>query len=232
MFYLLSSSFKNTLLFANVLHYISFRAIASLLTSFVVSLIVGRWFICHWASFFRSKAREYTPENHKTKDNMPTMGGILILSSIVISLLLWGDLNNPLLYVFLMCMLGFGALGFSDDWNKIKNGKGISARSKFIAQWAIAAVVVVSWVYFAHAKTTISFPFFKTFNPDLGLLFIPWAMFVIVSCSNAVNLTDGLDGLAVGSLLPNFVLYSLISYLAGHFLIAAYLGIPFAGWLK
>lgn len=229
MLYYLSSQLKDTLSVLNVFHYTSFRAMGALLTTLFIALLFGSWFINLWADLFRSKAREYTPETHKAKDNMPTMGGIFILVTVFVSLMIWADLSNPLVWVFLVCVLGFGAIGFWDDMRKIKKSKGISARSKFIAQWSVAALVTLLWVYGAGAKTTVSFPFFKNLNPDLGFLFIPWAMFVLVSMSNAVNITDGLDGLAIGSLLPNFALYSLISYLAGHFLIATYLNIPFAG---
>lgn len=228
MFYYLSQ-LKDTLFFANVFHYTSTRAVGSLLTTLCFALLFGNWFIGIWADFFRSKVREYTPEAHKAKDNLPTMGGIFILVTVLLSTLLWADLGNPLIWIFLLCLFGFGAIGFWDDWAKIKRSRGISARSKFIAQWSIAALVALLWVYWAGAKTTISFPFFKSLNPDIGPFFILWAMFIIVSCSNAVNLTDGLDGLAIGSLLPNFALYSVIAFLAGHFLIAAYLNIPFAG---
>ena len=130
--------------------------------------------------------------------------------------------------MFLLGLFSYGAIGFWDDWSKIKRSRGISAQAKFIAQWSIAALVALLWVYWAGAKTTICVPFFKNLNPDLGIFFVFWAMFIIVSCSNAVNLTDGLDGLAIGSLLPNFALYSIIAFLAGHFLIAGYLNIPFA----
>ncbi len=228
MFYHLSGHLKNSLSFINVFHYTSFRAIAALLTALFLALIFGGWFIGTWSGYFRSKAREYTPDSHKAKDDLPTMGGIFILFTVLATALLWADLANPLVWIFLLCLLGFGAIGFCDDWSKIKGGKGISARGKFIGQWSVAAIVVLLWVYLAHAQTTVSFPFFKNVNPDLGLLFIPWAMFVIVSTSNAVNLTDGLDGLAIGSLLPNFMLYSLIAYLAGHFIMATYLAIPYA----
>ena len=229
MFYFLSSSFKDTLFFANVFHYISFRAIAALLTALFFGLLCGSWFINSWAQLFRSKVREYTPESHKAKNDMPTMGGIFIITTVFLSALLWADLANPLVWIFLVCLLGFGAIGFWDDWSKIQFGKGISARGKFLAQWGVACLISILLVYVGHVHTTVSFPFFKNFNPDIGLLFIPWAMFILVSFSNAVNLTDGLDGLAIGSLLPNFVLFSLISYLAGHVIIAAYLNIPFAG---
>lgn len=228
MFYHLAQALKNSVSLANVFHYTSFRAIAALLSALCFALLFGGWFISYWSAYFRSKAREYTPDSHRAKDNMPTMGGIFILITIFVTAFLWADLADPLVWIFLLCLAGFGGIGFWDDLSKIRGAKGISARGKFMGQWAVAALVVVLWVYWGHARTTVCFPFFKNLNPDLGLLFIPWAMFIIVSTSNAVNLTDGLDGLAIGSLLPNFMLYSLIAYLAGHFILATYLGIPYA----
>jgi phospho-N-acetylmuramoyl-pentapeptide-transferase len=227
MFYFLSHYLKNTFFFANVFHYTSFRAIAALLTALLFSIIAGGWFISKWADFFRSGVREYTPETHKAKNNIPTMGGLIILAMTFLSAFLWGNLANPLVWVFLLAMIGFGAIGFLDDWHKIATKKGISASLKFGLQLAIAFITVAAWLYYCHAPTTIVFPFFKSFQPDIGLLFIPWAMMVLISCSNAINLTDGLDGLAIGSLLPNITLFSLIAYLAGHIIFSYYLYIPF-----
>lgn len=156
------------------------------------------------------------------------MGGIFIIASFLVAIALWADWANPLVWAFVLCMIGFGVIGFWDDWKKIQFGKGISARNKFIAQWSVAAIVSFVWIYAGHAQTMISFPFFKFLHPDIGFLFILWAMFIIVGCSNAVNLTDGLDGLAIGCLVPNILLYSLLGYLAGHIKIAEYLHIPFA----
>ncbi len=213
----------------NVVHYVSFRVLASLLSSLVLSFVIGRWFIAQSQKFFRSKTREYTPESHKQKGEMPTMGGIFILMVVFINSLLWCNLTDPLVWIFLLCLVGFGAIGFWDDYSKIKRHKGISASLKIRLQWSIAAVIALLMVCCADVSTKIAVPFFKSFNPDLGILYIPWAMFILVGCSNAVNLTDGLDGLAVVSLIPNFATFSLIAYLAGHYTIATYLHIPFAG---
>lgn len=212
----------------NVVHYVSFRAIAGFLGSLLFSIIFGQWFI-NKSDIFRSKAREYTPENHRKKDNMPTMGGIFIIVSWVVNALLWCDLANLQLWVFMFCLLGFGVIGFFDDWQKITKKKGISARTKFIFQWVFAVLVSVGLMFCKNFTTVVSIPFFKNFSPDLGLFFIPWAAFIIVSLSNAVNLTDGLDGLAIGSVIPNAVTFSAIAYLAGHVDMASYLNIPFAG---
>lgn len=227
MLYYLSIHLKDVLLFTNVLHYTSFRAIAAFLTALVCSLIWGKQFIRLSGTLFYSTPREFTPEGHQTKVKIPTMGGIFIIISFLAAVALWADCFNPLVQAFVFCIIGFGLLGFWDDWAKITKKRGISARAKFIAQWTIAAMVSVLWVYRCSVPTTISFPFFKLFHPDIGIFFLLWAMFIIVGCSNAVNLTDGLDGLAIGCLVPNFMLYALLGYLAGHIKIADYLNIPF-----
>lgn len=229
MIYHLSILLKPHLSILNVFHYVSFRAIAALLSTLVFSFAFGGWFIDKSKRLFRAKSREFTPENHREKDDMPTMGGIFILMAVLINSLLWCNLLKPQVWIFLLCLFGFGAIGFWDDWSKIRYKKGISASAKFWLQWLVAGVVVVLWVFGTHASTAITFPFIKSFQPDIGLLFIPWAMYILVGCSNAVNLTDGLDGLAIGSLIPNFATFALICYAAGHAKIASYLAIPYAG---
>ena len=229
MIYHLSYYLKLYWPFFNVVHYVSVRAVASLLSSLLLFLLLGEHFIGLSRRFFRSKVREFTPESHKSKDSMPTMGGVFILAIMLINTLLWCDLTNPQVWIFLFCVLGFGMLGFWDDWNKIHAQKGISSGSKFKLQLLVATIVVFCLIFFGCTSAELVFPFFKHCRPDLGLFFIPWAVFIIVACSNAVNLTDGLDGLAIGSLLPNFATFALICYLAGHYGLAHYLHIPFAG---
>lgn len=229
MIYHIALHLRPYLTWINVIHYVSFRAMAALMTTLIIAFVGGSWFITQSKRFFRSKAREWTPESHREKDDMPTMGGIFILVASFLSCLLWCDLTSPLIRVFFMGTLGFAIIGFWDDWAKIKQSKGISARTKFIAQWIVAIITVLAWMYWCHPSTMVTVPFFKNLMPNLGLLFIPWAAFIIVSYSNAINLTDGLDGLAIGSLIPNFATFTLICYLAGHSKIADYLHIPFAG---
>jgi len=229
MLYHISLYAKNYLSFFNVIHYVSFRAIAGLLSTLFFSLVFGSRFIDKCKTVFKSKVREYVPDRHKEeKNDMPTMGGLFILAMVTGNTLLWCDLTNPKVWVMVACLWGFGAIGCWDDWCKISHTKGITARNKFILQWGVAGLVVLSWLFFAGGTTLITIPFFKSFYPDLGWFFVPWAMFVIVSLSNAVNLTDGLDGLAIGSLIPNFVTFALLCYVAGHFKVAAYLNVPFA----
>ena len=213
----------------NVIHYISVRAIGSLLSSLFLSFLFGNWFIGLSKTMFRSKVRPWTPERHKMKNDLPTMGGIFILMIVVLNSLLWCDLSKPQVWIFLLILTGFGAIGGWEDWKKISYGAGVAAHTKFVLQLLVALLAVSLWLWTTGMPTTITFPFFKNLHPNIGLWFIPWALFIIVGCSNAVNLTDGLDGLAIGSLMPNFVTFSLICYLAGHAKIAAYLQIPFAG---
>lgn len=212
-----------------VVHYISVRAMAALLSSLALSLCWGPWFIRTSCRFFRSKARSWTPENHQLKDDMPTMGGIFITGIVAITVLLWGDIASPFVWIALLCLVGFGTIGAWDDWNKICYNDGIRASYKFTAQLLTAASVGLLWLYWVQPSTELYFPFFKHLHPELGFLFIPWVMFVLVGTSNAVNLTDGLDGLAIGALLSNFAAFSIIAYAAGHVGISHYLHIPFAG---
>lgn len=229
MIFHLAAYLRHNFVHAHLIGYVSIRVIAALLSSFFSALWWGPAFIKMSHQFFRSKARPWTPHTHRAKDDMPTMGGIFITVVVAINSLLWCDLRNPLLWVLLFCLIGFGAIGAWDDWYKICYEKGIKSGTKFIAQLLVACAVVCLWIYFVNPSTEIYFPFFKHLHPELGLLFTPWAMFVLIGTSNAVNLTDGLDGLAIGTLLSNFAVFSVICYSAGHALIAGYLHIPFAG---
>ena len=229
MLYHLAQYLTHTWPILNVIHSVSVRAIASLLSTLLLSFLFGGWFIDKSKLVFRSRARAWTPERHKAKDNLPTMGGIFILIVVLINSLLWCDLTKAQVWIFLFCLVGFGAIGGWDDWCKIKLHRGVSAKTKFGLQVLVAFVTVGLLVFSTDTLTTITFPFFKQLHPDIGLLFIPWAMFIVIGTSNAVNLTDGLDGLAIGSLLLNFSTFALICYLAGHAKVAAYLHIPFAG---
>jgi len=228
MLYHLSQLLQQHFTVLNVVHYVSFRSLAALLSSLFFSLWWGDRFIEHSQRLFRSKSREWTPEAHRAKDDMPTMGGLFIIFIVLINSLLWCNLAQAQVWLALLCLIGFGTIGCWDDWSKIRYRKGISARTKFICQWSVAAAVAIGLVYINGTDTSLVFPFLKDFHPNIGFLFIPWAMFVMVALSNAVNLTDGLDGLAIGSLIPNFATFSIICYLAGHYQFAQYLHIPFA----
>lgn len=219
---------KSYLSILNVVHYVSFRAIAGLLTSFFSSVLIGGLFIHRFKSMLACRVREYVPETHTLKNNKPTMGGLFILLVVVVNALLWCNLACAKVWVILACLVSFGAIGAWDDWSKINHTRGIKSWQKFLLQCCAAGLVICSWLWFAGGSTYLSVPFFKHFLPDLGLFFIPWAMFVMVALSNAVNLTDGLDGLAIGSLIPNFIIFSIICYFSGHAELSSYLWIPYA----
>jgi phospho-N-acetylmuramoyl-pentapeptide-transferase len=229
MIYYLSFFLKKYYTFFNVFHYVSVRAMASLLTSLGLSLFFGGYFLKKPSMLFVSKPRDYTPENHKSKNKIPTMGGIFMILSVFISALLWSNLTDLHVWLVLLALILFGLIGLWDDLSKIIYGRGISALKKFSLQVFSAFLIVCLWVYLLGPSLNIYFPFIKTFHPFLGFIFIFWAVFVILSSSNAVNLTDGLDGLATGPLIYNFGTFAIISYLAGHLIISNYLQIPFAG---
>lgn len=220
----------NSLYFApifNVFHYISVRSIGALLTALFLSLLLGDRFIAISKLLFRSKAREFTPESHKAKDDMPTLGGLFMIGIMIVTMFLWCNIALPEVWLFSLVLLGFGGIGLADDLCKIWYKKGIKARLKFRLQCLVAFFVAFAWVYMKNPDSVVCIPFLKVFQPELGLLLLPWAMFVMIATSNAVNLTDGLDGLAIGSLLTNFGVFSIISYLAGHHDFAQYLHIPY-----
>jgi phospho-N-acetylmuramoyl-pentapeptide-transferase len=229
MIYHLAQSLQDKLSFFNVFHYVSVRAMGALLTSLVFAFVFGNRFITFCQQNFRSKVRDWTPETHQTKNNTPTMGGLFILLIFFVNSMLWNNLANVNVWIFLLCMTGFGTIGFLDDWYKIRYNKGISATLKFRLQVVFAFLVAGLWYFLAKPDTHLCVPFFKNFSPDLGILLIPWAALIMIATSNAVNLTDGLDGLATGPLICNFSAFSIIAYLAGHKKFAAYLFIPFAG---
>ncbi len=175
--------------------------------SILGSLILGFLFITYIPALFRGRVREYTPQQHQEKNLTPTMGGIfIIVATLLGAFMTWPVLYNPAALTLLSSLLIFGLIGFIDDWNKLVFLKGISARAKFILQWGAALIVALSLVFWLHIPTTLNIPLFHWAIP-LGPLYIPWATFVIVAVCNAVNLTDGLDGLAATALLPNLMLF-------------------------
>ena len=227
MIYHLAQALKAKYSFFNLFHYVSVRVIFALLTSIICSFLFGNWFIKTSGRNFRSRVREWIPESHLIKNNTPTMGGLFILMIFVLNTLIWCNLTKPSVWVFLLCLLSFGIIGFLDDWHKIKYDKGISAKVKFGMQIFFALLIATTWYFFCNPDPYLCIPFFKKLNPFLGYFLIPWAVLIIISTSNAVNLTDGLDGLAAGPLMFNFSTFAIIAYLAGHKLFAQYLYIPY-----
>lgn len=229
MLYHLSIALQHTFSFLNIFHYVSVRAIMALLTSVFFAFMLGNRFITFCQQQFRSKVREHTPESHQQKNNTPTMGGLFMLVVCTLSCAIWCNWGDIKVWLMLSCLISFGALGFFDDWYKIKHKKGISATLKFRLQILAATSLAASWYFFASPDTQLCIPFIKSIAPALGIFIIPWAAGVMIATSNAVNLTDGLDGLATGPLLCNFATFSIIAYLAGHAKFASYLFIPHAG---
>jgi phospho-N-acetylmuramoyl-pentapeptide-transferase len=224
-----SQALKTSCSFLNVFHYVSVRASGAFLTSLFFAFLLGNWFIKKSQIYFRSKVRELTPESHQVKNDTPTMGGLFILLIFGINTLLWNDLTNLKVWLFVVCTFGFGFIGFLDDWYKIKYKKGISASLKFRLQLVFSTLIIGVWYFVCNPNTELCIPFLKDLTPVLGWLIIPWAVFIILSTCNAVNLTDGLDGLATGPLIFNFTTFSIIAYFAGHKAFANYLLIPYAG---
>ena len=169
------------------------------------------------------------PASHLTKTGTPTMGGVLIIIIVVLSTLSWADLSNIYVWLVLAVLIGFGLIGFTDDFLKVvrKKSAGLRGKYKFTLQIAVATLVAIALYYLPAYSTTLSVPFFKNFNPDLGWFYIPFVIIIIVGASNAVNLTDGLDGLAIGPVIVVTLVYTIITYVAGHATLADYLLIPF-----
>ncbi len=211
-----------------VFKFITFRTIYAAITALVISFILGPWLIRTLSEMqIGQTIRRVGPESHFKKEGTPTMGGTLILLAIVLPTLLWADLTNIYVWVTLLVTVGFGAVGFVDDYRKVKlkNSDGLSARAKMF--WLLLITVCAGWALYAYPpfETTLAFPFFKGLRPDLGWYYIPFVVLVIVGSGNAVNLTDGLDGLAIGPMIIASGTYLLFAYLAGNAKLSSYLQI-------
>jgi len=223
--------------FFNVFRYITFRTIYASITALMLSFLIGPWLIRELGSHQIGQAiRRDGPERHFAKEGTPTMGGLLIVLAIVIPTLLWANLSNPYIWIAVFVTIGYGAVGFLDDYKKVirKNAKGLGAKWKFCFQILLAGVAAVLIYMDIGINDRVSVPFFKRINPQLGRFYIPFIILVIVGASNAVNLTDGLDGLAIGPSIVAAGTYMLFAYVTGHVKIANYLQIlyvPGAGEL-
>lgn len=225
LFYPLASNLK----ILNIFKYLTFRTIYAMITALVVCFVLGPWIIRKLEGLqARQVIRTDGPESHLQKQGTPTMGGGMILAAIILPTLLWADLSNIYVWITLFIIAGYGLIGFVDDYKKVveKNPKGLSPRQKMFWQVLLAGGVSVLLYLMPDFNKQLYVPFFKNFHPDLGLLFIPFAAIVIVGASNAVNLTDGLDGLAIGPVAINAATYMLFAYVAGHATLSAYLQIP------
>ena len=213
----------------NVFRYITFRSIGSAVTAFLVVFLLGPMFI-RWLKRQQigQVVRSDGPETHLSKQGVPTMGGMLMLAAITVSTLLWADLTSGLIWVCLGITLFYGMIGSVDDWKKIKkdNARGLSARGKLVLQVTGASLVGLYLILHPVYDGTLSLPFIKGIHPDLGWWYIPFAVAVIVGASNAVNLTDDLDGLAAGPVMIAGAVYLIFSYAAGNAIVSNYLQIP------
>jgi phospho-N-acetylmuramoyl-pentapeptide-transferase len=214
----------------NLIRYLSFRAGAAVATALVIGLIIGPRFI-GWLRVRQGKGqpiRTDGPQSHLAKRGTPTMGGLMILTSLGISMLLWMDLSNPYVWAALFVTLGFGTIGFLDDYDKVRKAStaGVSSKLRLLGEFAIAGIASAIIVYSSPEGTHLYVPFFSKLAIDLGPFYIVFAAFTIVAFGNAVNLTDGLDGLATMPVIIASVAFMLIVYLAGNAKFADYLGIP------
>ncbi len=241
MLYYFLYPLRNVISGFNVFRYITFRTAWAALTALVISFILGPWLIERMRQIKLGQfIREEGPKSHQQKAGTPTMGGILINIAILIPTLLWADILNPYIWIVLFVTFAYGAIGFVDDYRKLikRRNLGLTARQKFSMQIgvALAAGLAIAYLPTIHNNysTVLTFPFFKTLHVDLGPLYIAFIVVVIVGASNAVNLTDGLDGLAIGTTLIAAVTYTILTYAAGNFRVADYLRIawvPQAGEL-
>ncbi len=196
------------------------------LTALAMSLAFGPYFIRLLGRHQMGQSvRDDGPKSHLKKQGTPTMGGILILLTVTLSTVLWADLHNSLVWIVLGVMVGFGLIGWLDDYKKIrfKNSKGLSERSKIVLQTLVASAAIFYIFCGIGFDTHLYVPFFRNFTPDLGLGYMVFSWFVIVGTSNAVNLTDGLDGLAIGPIISTALTFGILAYLAGHVRLADYL---------
>lgn len=229
MLYALLISLSGWIPGVNVFRFITFRAAVTVLTCMGLSLFLGRILIRFLKSHqIGEEIRDDGPQSHFSKKGTPTMGGLLILFTVVVSVLLWADLTNGYVWLVLFVLLSYGVLGFVDDYTKVilKNKKGIPPLKKFLLQGVLglaAGYALYSGMADPSFEPVVMFPFFKNVHPNLGIWFVPYAAIVIIATSNAVNLTDGLDGLAIGPIMIAAMAYIVFSYVAGHAGISKYL---------
>ncbi len=232
MLYWLFDTLARDYTFLNVFRYLTLRGILGVLTALGISFWVGPWMIRKLGILkFGQAVRDDGPQTHLAKAGTPTMGGALILVAIFVATLLWADLANRFVWVVLFTTAAFGAIGWVDDWRKVvrRNPKGLSARTKFLWQ-SLAAFAVALFLYYTArvpAETQLLLPFFKNVLVDLGPWFVLLTYFVIVGSSNAVNLTDGLDGLAIMPTVMVAAGLGIFAYVVGNVKFAGYLGFPY-----
>ncbi len=214
----------------NVFRYISFRTIMATLTALMISFLLGKPLIDYLrALHIGQNIRAEGPQSHFDKSGTPTMGGLLILFAAAFASLLWTRLDNAYFWLVFLVVLSFGAIGFFDDYLKLRSRshKGFPGKYRLALELLIGAAVGAFLWWDPGFNTTLALPFFKDVTPDLGIWYIPFVAFVIAGAANAVNLTDGLDGLAIGPVMICGITYLIFAYLAGHLKLAQYLQISY-----
>jgi phospho-N-acetylmuramoyl-pentapeptide-transferase len=213
----------------NVTRYITFRTAAASLSALAISLLLGPWMVRRLREFQIGQViRQEGPQSHRAKAGTPTMGGLLILTAALVPTLLWADLTNVYVWIAVLTTAAFGGIGFADDYLKIVRRDHHGLRPRYKMGWQIAVALVVGIVLMVLQEqgaynTRLIFPFFKRLIPDLGWAYLPFAVFVLVAWSNAVNLTDGLDGLAISTFAIAAATFTALAYVTGHRVLADYL---------
>ena len=233
MLYNLLTPYAHSFALFNLMRYLTFRTGCAIATSLIISLCIGpsviRWLKSKQGS--GQPIRTDGPETHLKKQGTPTMGGLMILASIAVSTLLWADLSDRYIWIVLLVTIGFGAIGFGDDYLKLtkRNTKGLSARFRLVCQFAIAAIasMLIMMLLKPPLNTTLAVPFLKNLLIDFGWFFVPFSMLVMVGAANAVNFTDGLDGLAIVPMMLATACFGLIAYLVGNIKFADYLDLHY-----
>ncbi|MBI5051099.1 MAG: phospho-N-acetylmuramoyl-pentapeptide-transferase [Nitrospirae bacterium] len=212
----------------NIFRYITFRSAMAAITALLISFLLAPWVIEKLKKFSLTQyVRDDGPQTHVNKAGTPTMGGVLILASIILSILMWGDLTSKYIWIMMLATIGFGLIGFTDDYLKFtrQNSKGLRAWYKFGAQIILALTIGLILYHDPNDQyaSVLSIPFFKKWLIDMGWFYIPFSVFVIVGSSNAVNLTDGIDGLATGLVGIATLANGVLVYISGHLGFAQYL---------
>lgn len=212
----------------NVFRYITFRALGAALTAFIIAFLMGPYVIKKLKIMkFGENVSTDGPKSHQAKQGTPTMGGMLVLMAVIISTLLWVHLSNLYVWIMLGFLITFGLIGFWDDYKKLKSKKGLSGKKRLIMEFAIAFIAGYVIYEFANFLPVIRIPFFKDVAMNIGWLYIPFIAFIIVGTTNAVNLTDGLDGLAIVPVMVAVFTFGIFAYVSGHAVISNYLQIQF-----
>jgi phospho-N-acetylmuramoyl-pentapeptide-transferase len=215
----------------NVFRYITFRAAGAVVTALLLSLLAGPWFmrtLQRWS--VGQNILEVAPGSHQIKAGTPTMGGVLILAAVLLPTVLWADIGSRYVWLAILVTLAFGMIGFADDFLKLRKreNKGLSARAKFALTVLVGSIAGYAIVTFpAEHSATLAFPFFKDAVFDLGIWYVPFVVLILAGSSHAVNLTDGLDGLAIGATLVAAATYVIFSYVAGNSVLAEYLQVSY-----